>query len=144
MSRPPISRPKPRPKAKKTRSRQPPSVRKPQLQPEPEIARFATCDRCLQYAEDCTCCKECGGTEGAHARGCDDATTQRAERRVVALGPGTPGARRSAPTLRGLGGPVRTLLVPAVVVVVDDARGEDSTGDVRRTRGKSSRKESER
>lgn len=50
------------------------------------------CPRCIQYADDCECCKDCGGVE-CHADDCGEAIT----REIIRP------ARLSKITLRGLG-----------------------------------------
>jgi len=85
-----------------------------------KIARFAMCENCLQYKEDCQCCASCGGCE-VHEHGCEDAETKP---RLDARQLRELAERR---TMRGLG-PERR-----VVVKVGDARGDESTGELRRS-----------
>lgn len=83
------------------------------------------CPRCIQYADDCECCTDCGGVE-CHDHGCSEAVTReiiRPAARVVRHNDGcneaitreiiqpssrvaqstSPPARQSMITLRGLG-----------------------------------------
>jgi len=78
------------------------------------IAKIASCDRCLQYAEDCACCADCGGTDGDHTRDCDHAST-----RVFSMV--VPRMKKPVRlTLVGLGSD-RTIVEPRIVVRVGDA-----------------------
>ncbi len=104
------------------------------------LFRFESCRRCLQYAEDCACCADCGGQEGDHHASCSEATTARfTTSAVVPCGDGPvlpPLPRLSTRTIRGLGSPSseHTDVTPRARIVVDDACPMDLTGSARRIR----------
>lgn len=91
------------------------------------IIKANLCDRCLQYAEDCECCTDCGCVD-LHEHGCGEVETTRHPRARFesAIVP------RKYPTLRGLGvEDEQTIETPVVVIRVSEAAtGLDATCEI--------------
>lgn len=83
------------------------------------IIKAGLCDRCLQYAEDCECCGDCGCVD-LHERDCSEAATMTMRYSMARFQSAiVPCMQRS--TLMGLGDDERTEETPVFVFRVSES-----------------------